>query len=193
MYTLGQPVVVRAMLVKEHPDLNEPPGDATWFTRWARKPSFPPVAGVVVGKRTVKEGHGEYDEEGARSFKYTRHIEVYLVAYHLRRKSMFVLEEDMEAKETATARIREVRRGKMPEYDSVEVLERAEGTGAVETLYQKWLAIHRAFLKADAELVAMGRADAELLVNKERQVAKHIDQYRRELLEERNARLERRL
>jgi hypothetical protein len=99
-YTLGQSVVVQAQVVKEHPI---PDGDAdTWFTRWVRKPSFPPVAGTVVGKRTVKEGHEEYDEEGARSFKYTRHIEVYLVAYNMRRKPMFVLPEDMEAVEKAT-------------------------------------------------------------------------------------------
>jgi hypothetical protein len=193
-YTLGQSVVVRAQVVKEHRCIEPDPDDdeyGSWvqMTRWVRKSLPEPTGGLVVGERTVADG----DLTGP-DFTPTRHFRVYLVAHHMRRKPMFVLPEDMEAVETVTTQVREVRRGKMPEYDSVEVLERAEGTGAtVETLYQKWQAIHRAFLKADAELVAMGRADAELLVNKERQVAKYIDQYRRELLEERNARLERRL
>lgn len=107
--TLGQKVVFHAKAVRQEKEL---PGIKTRFARfWGRDIDRPvlgkdsakqyPKEGVVVGKRVLKEGEliwssGEWDYSGHYDFKQTGSYSVYLIAYDMRKKPVYVFPEDVE-------------------------------------------------------------------------------------------------
>jgi len=90
-FKLGDKVTVKAEVL---PGKDYESGDI--MRKWRRWEGEKPVAGIIVGMRTVKEGRSEYwgSEEGYR-FVPSKHIRVYLVAISMA-SFIRVLPEDLE-------------------------------------------------------------------------------------------------
>lgn len=93
-YKLGQKVKYNAYMWRNKGGLE---------LRWPRRQLREPREGIVVGKRTVYEGHtdGGYGADDPMVFVPKNHLSVYLVASDLRR-FVHVMASDMEPAEEIT-------------------------------------------------------------------------------------------
>ena len=95
-YELGEKVTAASTLTRRH----EPPNRRRWVrvADWRAEMGLPvdPVPGVIVGWRTLSDGRvdfGGYYEP--TEYRPTRHFKVYLVAFDMREKPLYVLPEDL--------------------------------------------------------------------------------------------------
>ena len=92
---LGDKIEASASIVKDHDDMKR-------RTYWPRTES--PIKGMIVGKRTLSDGHTEdgFKYDGPDNYDYEppvyvadRYFAAYLVAVNLYHKPVLVLEEDI--------------------------------------------------------------------------------------------------
>lgn len=64
---------------------------------WDRQDGFPKTKGIVVGKRTLSDGYREYEPDfGGYYYVRENSFTVYLVAYDMSRKPVYVRPESIE-------------------------------------------------------------------------------------------------
>lgn len=100
--TLGQRVKV-AVCLRRTEFLQGPEGYDELWRIWNRVP-VAPIIGIVVGTRTLASGivmDSFYHDEPVRYLECKRRHHAVLVAYHLRRKPVLVLTDDIEPLEVS--------------------------------------------------------------------------------------------